>query len=82
MSRGVGRFARAFVSRRVVLQACKVACVVSPTLVLLNHAELVLSRPFSLAVLRRLALNFLVPYLVSSYSMARVAAQDATHGEG
>lgn len=77
MTQRVGQFARAFVSRRVVAQACKVACIVSPTLVLVNHTELVLSQPFSFAVARRLALNFLVPYLVSSYSAARVSAKVA-----
>jgi hypothetical protein len=75
MNTYLGQVARIFFSRRVVIQACRVACVVSPSLVLLNHAELVLSQPFSLAVLRRLALNFLVPYLVSSYSAARVAQE-------
>jgi hypothetical protein len=70
-------FVSAILSRRVARQACQVACVVSPVLLLLNHSELLLTQPFSAAVLRKLALNFAVPYLVSSYSAARTAAADA-----
>jgi len=38
-----------------------------------NHSDLVLAAPLSATVLRKFALNFLVPYLVSSYSSARAA---------
>lgn len=56
-----------------VRRACGVASVVSPMLLLVNHLDLVLAQPLSLEVLRRLAMNFVVPYLVSSYSSARAA---------
>ena len=61
-------------SRTTALRACGVASVVAPALLLVKHANLVLSRPSSLTVLRKLALSFLVPYAVSSYSSARAAA--------
>jgi len=56
------------------LQACRVASVVAPVLLLVNHTDLVLRHPISLATAQKLALNFMVPYLVSSYSAARTAA--------
>lgn len=68
---------RHLVSRPTVLRACAVASVVAPVLLLLNHAELLLSSPLSRTVLRKLALNFVVPYLVSSYSSARAASRPA-----
>jgi len=49
-------------------------------LLLVNHLDLVLAQPLSLEVLRRLAMNFVVPYLVSWYSSARAAL--ALEGQG
>lgn len=67
-------------ARETVRRACGVASVVSPLLLLVNHLDLVLTQPLSLEVLRRLAMNFVVPYLVSSYSSARAAlASEASH---
>jgi len=68
-------FFRHLTSRPVVLRACAVASVVSPVLLLLNHTQLVLSDPASWPVLRKLAMNFIVPYLVSSFSSARAASR-------
>lgn len=64
-------FLRHATARTTVRRACAVAIVVSPLLLLVNHFELVATRPLSLEVLRRLAMNFAVPYLVSSFSSAR-----------
>ena len=72
------RFVRAFVSRPVVVQALKVASVVGPILLLVNHGEQVWASPFSLETLRKLALNMTVPYLVSSYSSARMVLRDVS----
>jgi hypothetical protein len=66
-------FLRHATARETVRRACGVASVVSPLLLLVNHLDLVLTGPLSLEVLRRLAMNFVVPYLVSSYSSARAA---------
>jgi hypothetical protein len=66
-------FVRHLLSRGTMRRAGGVASVVAPVLLLVNHANLVLSAPLSRATLRHLALNFLVPYLVSSYSSARAA---------
>lgn len=69
--RPVPTFLERLVCRPTITRACRVASVVAPVLLLLNHADLVLSRPLSWAVLRQLGANFIVPYLVSSYSSAR-----------
>ena len=69
------RFARAFFSRPVAVQAIKVASVVGPILLMVNHGAQVLATPFTLATLQKLAMNMLVPYLVSSYSSARTATR-------
>lgn len=68
-------FARAFFSRPVAVQAIKVASVVGPILLMVNHGEQVLATPFSLESLQKLATNMLVPYLVSSYSSARTVTR-------
>ncbi len=73
----MGRFVRMFFSRPVAVQAIKVASVVGPILLMVNHGEHVLAYPFSLETLRRLAMNMAVPYLVSSYSSARTAMRAA-----
>ncbi|MCC7194660.1 MAG: thioredoxin family protein [Gemmatimonadaceae bacterium] len=64
---------RSLVARSTIVRACRVASVIAPVLLLVNHAELVLSQPIGWAVLKRLGANFIVPYLVSSYSSARAA---------
>ncbi len=64
-------------------RALRVAAVVAPVLLPVNHAESVLAEPVSLAMLRKLGLNFVVPYLVSSCSSALAAlAADDARGEG
>jgi thioredoxin 1 len=81
-----GATVRAFllqmISRATVLRACGVASVVAPALLLVNHADLLLSHPVSYPVLRKLALNFAVPYLVSSYSSALAAIRWAATDRG
>ena len=69
-------FFRCFFDRAIVLRACSVASVVAPVLLVLNHTDLVLSHPLSIATAKKLAMNFAVPYLVSSYSAARTAAAE------
>lgn len=66
-------FLHNFFSPATALQACRVASVVAPALLLVNHFDLVLQHPLSFATAQKLALNFVVPYLVSSYSAARTA---------
>jgi hypothetical protein len=66
-------FLRSFFSRTIALPACRGASVVAPVLRLVNHTKLALLHPLGFSVGQKLALNFVVPYLVSSYSAARTA---------
>jgi len=66
-------FVHHLVSPATARRAVGVAGIVAPILLLVNHSDLVLAGPLSATVLRKFALNFLVPYLVSSYSSARAA---------
>ncbi|MBW6492944.1 MAG: nitrate/nitrite transporter NrtS [Burkholderiaceae bacterium] len=60
---------------RIVWEALKVALVVGTVLNLINHgAQLWALRPVTLW---QVALNFVVPYCVSSYSAARNEAQSS-----
>lgn len=67
------RFTHHAFSRPTVGRALRVATVVAPVLLLINHAESVLAEPTSMQTLRKLALNFVVPYIVSTWSSALAA---------
>lgn len=75
-------FLRHVFSRPTALRACGVASVVAPVLLILNHLDLLLSGPFRYAVLQKLALNFLVPFLVSSVSSALAATRGTAPDSG
>jgi hypothetical protein len=61
-----------------VKRALGVAAVVGPILTLINQPEAVLGLDFGPWVLTKIALTFLVPYCVSSYSSVRALAQAAS----
>lgn len=73
-------FCKVFFSREVVVRACKVASFVAPVLLLVNHFDMVIEAPLSLSTLRKLAMNFAVPYLVSSYSSTSTAVRNGSSG--
>lgn len=74
----MSRFVRTFCSRPVAVQAIKVASVVGPILLVVNHGEQVLAHPLSLETLRKLIMNMAVPYLVSSYSSTRTTLRGSS----
>lgn len=53
------------------MRALKVAGVVGPLLTVINHYDVLLSVDFSPRLFLKIALTFLVPYSVSSFSSAR-----------
>jgi hypothetical protein len=57
--------------QRTVLRAVKVAAIVGPILTLINQYDVLLNGDFSLRVVSKIVLTFLVPYCVSSFSSAR-----------
>ncbi|MEM6824575.1 MAG: nitrate/nitrite transporter NrtS [Pseudomonadota bacterium] len=54
--------------RSVVLRALRIASVVGVVLAVLNHGDRILSGTADLSILMKIALTFLVPYCVSTYS--------------
>ncbi len=69
---GAGRrFLYHWFRRETVKRALKVASVVGPILTVINQYDLLLNLEFSPRLGLKIALTFLVPYSVSSYSSAR-----------
>ena len=68
---GSRRFLYHWFRRETVWRALKVASIVGPILTVINQYDLLLSLDFSARLGFKIALTFLVPYSVSSYSSAR-----------
>lgn len=76
------RFLFHWFRRETVVRALKVAAVVGPILTAINQYDVLLSLDFSPRLLLKIALTFLVPYSVSSFSSARAYMESeaqATH---
>ena len=65
------RFFYHWFRRETVTRAIKVACIVGPTLTLINQYDVLLNMDFSFRLFAKIALTFLVPYSVSSFSSAQ-----------
>ena len=65
------RFFHHWFRRETVIRAIKVACIVGPTLTLINQYDVLLNMDFSFRLFAKIALTFLVPYSVSSFSSAQ-----------
>ncbi len=68
---GSRRFLYHWFRRETVWRALKVAGIVGPILTVINQYDLLLNLDFSPRLCFKVALTFLVPYSVSSYSSAR-----------
>ncbi len=66
-----GLFLKNFFKRETVLRALKVAMVVGPILIIINHHDAILSMELHRHLYIKIALTFLVPYCVSAYSSAQ-----------
>lgn len=64
-------FIKNFFKRETVLRAIKVAMVVGPILIIINHHDAILSMELHRHLYIKIALTFLVPYCVSAYSSAQ-----------
>jgi hypothetical protein len=65
------RFFYHWFRRETVVRAVKVACIVGPTLTLINQYDVLLTMDFSFRLFAKIALTFFVPYSVSSFSSAQ-----------
>ena len=75
------RFVYHLLRRETVLRAAKVAAIVGPILTVINQYDVLLSLDFSLRLLAKIGLTFLVPYSVSSFSSARAYMDNETAAE-
>ena len=72
----IGRFFHHWFRRETVTRAIKVACVVGPTLTIINQHDVLLNRQFSPRLFAKILLTFFVPYCVSSSSSTRAYMED------
>ena len=64
-------FVKNFFRQETVYRALKVALVVGPILIIINHYDALLSLELHRHLYFKIALTFLVPYCVSAYSSAQ-----------
>lgn len=69
-------FIRNFFRRETSARALKVAIVVGPILIAINHLDLILNFEFTPTLFLKSLLTFLVPYCVSAYSSARAYTEE------
>lgn len=64
-------FIRNFFRRETVLRAVRVALVVAPVLILINHYDEIMVYSFTPRFYYQCFMTFFVPYMVSAYSSAK-----------
>ncbi len=69
-------FLKNFFRQETVLRAIKVALVVGPVLIIINHHDAFLGLEFTQHLYIKIILTFLVPYCVSAYSSAQAYSAD------
>jgi hypothetical protein len=71
MGRSYRIFLKNFFRRETVLRAIRVALVVGPILIIINHHDALLKFEFNDDLYFKFVLTFFVPYCVSAYSSAQ-----------
>ena len=75
-------FLKNFFRKETVWRAIRVALIVAPILIIINHHDSLIALDITPRLLYKCALTFLVPYCVSAYSsaMAYTSEQLSLHG--
>ncbi len=68
-------FFKLALSKSVVTNAIKVSLVVGSVLVAINHGDAIMNNEINLERALKIGLNYLVPYLVASYSAVKALQQ-------
>ncbi len=76
MEKDLKLFFKNFFRRETVLRAIKVALVVGPILIIINHHDVLMKFEFSDDLYFKCFLTFFVPYCVSAYSSASAYCAD------
>ena len=71
----ISLFFNNFFRKETTLRALKVAFVVAPILIMINHFDAIISGDFSSYFYPKCLLTFLVPYTVSAFSSAMAYSQ-------
>lgn len=69
-------FLRNFFRKETVLRAMKVAVIVAPVLIIINHHDNLIALELTPKLLYKCILTFFVPYCVSAYSSAMAYASE------
>lgn len=64
-----------FFRAETTLRALKIAVVVAPILIIINHHDEIIGYKFTSDLIIKSLLTFLVPYCVSAYSSARAYSE-------
>lgn len=70
------RFLKNLFRRDTLIRAVKVALIVGPILIIINHYDTLLHNELTLHLCFKILLTFLVPFSVSAYSSARAYSED------
>ncbi len=76
MGKRLDLFVKNFFRRETVVRAIKVAVIVGPILIIINHHDALLRFELHHHLYIKIALTFLVPYFVSAYSSASAYSAD------
>lgn len=68
-------FPRNFFRRETTTRAVKVAAIIAPILILMNHYDEIMDLRFTTVFFFKSALTFFVPYFVSAYSSAKAYSE-------
>lgn len=68
-------FASLALSKKVVKPALKIALIVGSILAAINHGHAIINADFSIERVVQMALTYLVPYCVSTYSAVKAIQQ-------
>lgn len=71
MNGNFASFSRNFFRRETTTRAVKVAAIIAPILMIINHYDEIMNMKFSPVFFFKLVLTFFVPYFVSAYSSAK-----------
>ena len=69
-------FIKNFFRQETIYRAVKVALVVGPILIIINHHDVFLRLEFTQHLYLKIILTFMVPYCVSAYSSAQAYSAD------
>jgi hypothetical protein len=68
-------FSRNFFRRETTTRAVKVAAIIAPILIVMNHYDEIIDLRFTPIFFFKSVLTFFVPYFVSAYSSARAYSE-------